>query len=42
VREGDGALRVVLPETEARRIFELTALDRTLDVRPSRADALDG
>jgi anti-sigma B factor antagonist len=42
VREGDGALRVVLPETEARRIFELTALERTLDVRPSRASALDG
>jgi anti-sigma B factor antagonist len=39
VREGGGELRVVLPESEARRIFELTALDRTLDVRPSRASA---
>lgn len=40
VREGDGELRVVLPESNARRIFELTSLDRTLDVRPSRASAL--
>jgi anti-sigma B factor antagonist len=42
VRENDGELRVVLPETEARRIFELTALERSLDVRPSRASALEG
>ena len=42
VREGGGELRVVLPETEARRIFELTALDRALDVRPSRESALAG
>ncbi len=34
VRERGGELRVVLPETEARRIFELTSLDRSLDVRP--------
>lgn len=40
VRERDGELRVVLPETAARRIFELTGLDRSLDVRPSRAAAL--
>jgi anti-sigma B factor antagonist len=42
VRERGGELRVVLPETEARRIFELTALERTLDVRPDRATALAG
>jgi anti-sigma B factor antagonist len=42
VRESGGRLRVVLPETEARRIFELTALDRSLDVWPSRESALDG
>jgi len=42
VRESGGELRVVLPETEARRIFELTALDRSLDVRPSRERALAG
>ena len=42
VREGEGELRVVLPEGEARRIFELTALDRTLDVRESRAAATAG
>ena len=42
VREGGGELRVVLPETEARRIFELTALDRALDIRPSRESALAG
>ncbi len=40
VREGGGELRVVLPETEARRIFELTSLERSLDVRPDRASAL--
>ena len=40
VRERGGELRVVLPETEARRIFELTSLDRSLDVRPDRASAL--
>ena len=39
VREGGGELRVVLPEGEARRIFELTALDRSLDVRESRVAA---
>ena len=42
VRERDGELRVVLPETEARRIFELTSLERSLDIRPSRASALVG
>jgi anti-sigma B factor antagonist len=42
VRERDGELRVVLPETEARRIFELTSLERSLDIRPSRASALAG
>ena len=42
VREGGGELRAVLPETEARRIFELTALERSLDVRPSRESALAG
>ena len=42
VREAGGELRVVLPETSARRIFEVTALDRALDVRPSRDAALAG
>jgi anti-sigma B factor antagonist len=42
VRESDGELRVVLPETEARRIFELTALDSTLDVRAGRDSAIAG
>ena len=32
--------RVVLPETTARRIFEITTLDRALPVAGSRADAL--
>jgi anti-sigma B factor antagonist len=42
VRENGGQLRVVLPETDARRIFELTALEQALDVRSSRESALDG
>ena len=42
VREAGGELRTVLPETTARRIFEITALDKALDVRPSREDALSG
>ena len=42
VREAGGELRVVLPETEARRIFELTALERSLDIRESRESALAG
>ena len=42
VREGDGELRVVLPDTPARRIFEVTALERALDVWPSRSDAVAG
>ena len=40
MRESGGSLRVVLPETEARRIFELTGLERSLDVRASRETAL--
>lgn len=35
-----GRVRVVLPETSARRIFEITTLDRVLPLSPSRADAL--
>ena len=42
IREADGELRVVLPETAARRIFEVTALERALDVWPDRAAALAG
>ncbi len=40
VRQAGGELRVVLPETPARRIFEVTSLDRALDVRDSREDAI--
>jgi anti-sigma B factor antagonist len=37
----DGAeLRVVLPTGSARRIFEITALDRALPVADTRRDAL--
>jgi anti-sigma B factor antagonist len=42
VRENGGELRVVLPATAARRIFEVTALDRALDVWSSREAALAG
>jgi anti-sigma B factor antagonist len=40
-----GAIRVVLPAGTARRIFEITTLDRVLPVAGSRSDAvaeLDG
>jgi anti-sigma B factor antagonist len=40
VRENGGELRVVLPETAARKIFEVTSLDKALDVWPSREAAL--
>lgn len=36
VRDAGGQLRVVLPVTTARRIFEITGLDEVLDVYPSR------
>ena len=39
-REAGGELRVVLPETTARRVFEITGLDGALDVWPSRDEAL--
>jgi anti-sigma B factor antagonist len=41
-REAEGELRVVLPETTARRVFEITALDTALDIWPSRGEALAG
>jgi anti-sigma B factor antagonist len=43
VRDADakgGAIRVVLPDGTARRIFEITTLDRVLPVAGSRNDAL--
>ena len=39
VREQGGELRTVLPDTTARRIFEITNLVAALDVWPSREDA---
>jgi anti-sigma B factor antagonist len=42
VREGGGELRAVLPDTTARRIFEITGLVAALDVWPSRAAAVSG
>ena len=41
MREAGGELRAVLPETTARRIFEITGLDKALDVRPGREQALE-
>jgi anti-sigma B factor antagonist len=38
--EAGATLRVVLPAGSARRIFEITALDRVLPVAETRADAL--
>jgi anti-sigma B factor antagonist len=40
VNERGGQARVVLPTTSARRIFEITTLDRVLPIAHSRADAL--
>jgi anti-anti-sigma factor len=41
VRERGGEALVVLPGTTARRIFEITTLDRSLPVADSRAEALE-
>jgi anti-anti-sigma factor len=35
-----GEVRLVLPERSARRIFEITTLDRVLPIESSRAEAL--
>jgi anti-sigma B factor antagonist len=42
VREAGGDMPVVLPDTPARRIFEITGLDQVLSVYPTRAAALGG
>ncbi|HYI75682.1 MAG TPA: STAS domain-containing protein [Gaiellaceae bacterium] len=41
VGERGGEALVVLPATAARRIFEITTLDRVLPTSPSRAQALE-
>jgi len=41
-REAGGELAVVLPEGQARRIFEITGLEGVLDVRETREEALTG
>jgi anti-sigma B factor antagonist len=38
--EAGTAFRIVLPATSARRIFEITSLDRVLPVTDTRAEAL--
>ena len=40
VGERGGSCLIVLPAGPARRIFELTTLDRVLAVAPTRTDAL--
>ncbi|HEU0304222.1 MAG TPA: STAS domain-containing protein [Gaiellaceae bacterium] len=40
LREAGGELRVVLPDSTARRVFEITGLDSALDVRASREEAI--
>lgn len=40
LRERGGDVRVVLPRATARRIFEITTLDRVLPVCASRDEAL--
>jgi anti-sigma B factor antagonist len=41
LRERGGEVRVVLPRSAARRIFEITTLDHTLPVSSSREEALE-
>jgi anti-anti-sigma factor len=38
--EAGGAVRIVLPSGSARRIFEITALDRALPIAETRSTAL--
>jgi anti-sigma B factor antagonist len=40
MRQRDGRLDIVLPAAPLRRIFEITALDRVLNLHESRATAL--
>jgi anti-sigma B factor antagonist len=40
VADKGGQARLVLPETSARRIFEITTLDRILPIAPSKTAAL--
>ena len=40
VDERRGMSVIVLPAGPARRIFEITTLDRVLEIAPTRADAL--
>jgi anti-sigma B factor antagonist len=40
IRERGGEARVVLPASSARRIFEITTLDRVLPVTGSREEGL--
>ena len=39
-REAGGDVKVVLPEGPARRIFEITGLEKVVDIRPDRASAI--
>jgi anti-sigma B factor antagonist len=41
ITDRGGDVRVVLPRRSARRIFEITTLDRVLPVEPTRAEALE-
>ena len=38
-REAGGDVTVVLPEGPARRIFEITGLEKVVDIQPDRASA---
>ena len=40
LRAKGGRLRLVVPQQDVRRIFEITLLDHVLDIDPSRAAAL--
>jgi anti-sigma B factor antagonist len=42
LRADGGQLELIVPKPELRRIFEITMLDRILDMHPSRELALGG
>jgi anti-sigma B factor antagonist len=42
LRERDGQIRLIVPRSEIRRVFEITTLDRIFPLFETRAQAIDG